>query len=138
MSDPNTYTVYFGGELFSAKHLFGNAALAEAIVVHRDTTGPFRDRRALMKVPRLGARAFELCAGFLRIGDGDEPADGDGDEDGLAVAGDPLGCGCPEGAAVGCGDGRLRTRGSDCCHGPGTVSTTALCTVPRSPGWIGR
>ena len=31
MSDPNTYTVYFGGELFSAKHLFGNAALAEAI-----------------------------------------------------------------------------------------------------------
>jgi uncharacterized protein len=50
-------------------------ALAEAIVVHRDTTGPFRDRRALMKVPRLGERAFELCAGFLRIRDGDEPRD---------------------------------------------------------------
>jgi uncharacterized protein len=50
-------------------------ALAEAIVLHRDTSGPFRDRRELMKVPRLGARAFELCAGFLRIRDGAEPLD---------------------------------------------------------------
>jgi uncharacterized protein len=51
-------------------------ALAEAIVVHRDSTGPFRQRRELMQVPRLGERAFELCAGFLRIRDGDEPLDG--------------------------------------------------------------
>jgi protein Tex len=50
-------------------------ALAEAIVLHRDTSGPFRNRRELTKVPRLGARAFELCAGFLRIRDGDEPLD---------------------------------------------------------------
>ena len=50
-------------------------ALAEAIVVHRDRIGPFRQRRELMKVPRLGDRAFELCAGFLRIRDGDEPLD---------------------------------------------------------------
>jgi protein Tex len=50
-------------------------ALAEAIVVHRDRSGPFRHRRELMKVPRLGDRAFELCAGFLRIRDGDEPLD---------------------------------------------------------------
>jgi protein Tex len=50
-------------------------ALAEAIVLHRDASGPFRNRRELMKVPRLGARAFELCAGFLRIRDGDEPLD---------------------------------------------------------------
>jgi protein Tex len=50
-------------------------ALAEAIVLHRDTSGAFRNRRELLKVPRLGARAFELCAGFLRIRDGDEPLD---------------------------------------------------------------
>jgi uncharacterized protein len=50
-------------------------ALAEAIVVHRDRSGPFRRRSELLKVPRLGDRAFELCAGFLRIRDGDEPLD---------------------------------------------------------------
>jgi protein Tex len=50
-------------------------ALAEAIVVHRNGVGPFRRRRDLMDVPRLGARAFELCAGFLRLRDGDEPLD---------------------------------------------------------------
>lgn len=51
------------------------AALAEAIVAQRDAAGPFPNRKALMKVPRLGARTFELCAGFLRIRDGDEPLD---------------------------------------------------------------
>jgi uncharacterized protein len=50
-------------------------ALADAIVLHRDRGGPFRRRSELMGVPRLGARAFELCAGFLRIRDGDEPLD---------------------------------------------------------------
>ena len=50
-------------------------ALADAIVLHRDRNGPFRRRNQLMDVPRLGARAFELCAGFLRIRDGDEPLD---------------------------------------------------------------
>ena len=50
-------------------------ALAESIVEHRNTTGPFRKRRDLLNVPRLGARAFELSAGFLRIRDGDEPLD---------------------------------------------------------------
>ena len=45
--------------------------LAEAIVAHRDTTGPFRSRKSLLKVPRLGPKAFEQCAGFLRIRDGD-------------------------------------------------------------------
>ncbi len=50
-------------------------ALAEAIVAHRNTAGPFKCRRDLQEVPRLGARAFELSAGFLRIRDGDEPLD---------------------------------------------------------------
>jgi uncharacterized protein len=52
--------------------------LAEAIVTHRETTGPFRNRKALLKVPRLGPKAFEQCAGFLRINDGDDPLDGSG------------------------------------------------------------
>ena len=49
--------------------------LAEAIVAHRDAHGAFRSRKALLDVGRLGPRAFEQCAGFLRIRDGDEPLD---------------------------------------------------------------
>ncbi|WP_411035018.1 Tex family protein [Shinella sp. BYT-45] len=48
---------------------------AEAIVAHRDANGPFESRKELMKVPRLGARTFEQCAGFLRIPNGREPLD---------------------------------------------------------------
>ncbi|MDI3258906.1 MAG: Tex family protein [Sinobacteraceae bacterium] len=49
--------------------------VAENVVRHRDAHGPFRSRRALLKVPRLGEKAFEQCAGFLRIPDGDDPLD---------------------------------------------------------------
>ncbi|WP_318307610.1 Tex family protein [Amycolatopsis solani] len=49
--------------------------LAENIVSHRDTNGPFRSRTALKEVARLGPKAFEQCAGFLRIPDGDDPLD---------------------------------------------------------------
>ncbi|MGU3500817.1 Tex-like N-terminal domain-containing protein [Mycobacterium sp. C31M] len=52
--------------------------LAEAIVAHRENTGPFRSRSALLKVPRLGPKAFEQCAGFLRITDGEDPLDASG------------------------------------------------------------
>jgi uncharacterized protein len=51
------------------------AGLAENIVLHRDSHGPFRSRRALKEVPRLGPKAFEQCAGFLRIPAGDDPLD---------------------------------------------------------------
>lgn len=51
------------------------ASLAESIVAHRDANGPFRSRKELLKVPRLGPKAFEQCAGFLRIRDGDDPLD---------------------------------------------------------------
>ncbi|GAB3870513.1 Tex family protein [Kibdelosporangium lantanae] len=49
--------------------------LAENIVLHRDKNGPFRSRSALKDVARLGPKAFEQCAGFLRIADGDDPLD---------------------------------------------------------------
>jgi uncharacterized protein len=49
-------------------------ALAESIVTHRDENGPFAARTALKEVPRLGPKAFELCAGFLRVR-GDDPLD---------------------------------------------------------------
>nr|WP_207386457.1 Tex family protein [Protofrankia symbiont of Coriaria ruscifolia] len=49
--------------------------LAENIVRHRDANGPFRSRRALTDVSRLGPKAFEQCAGFLRIRGGDDPLD---------------------------------------------------------------
>jgi uncharacterized protein len=49
--------------------------LAENIVRHRDENGPFRKRTALKQVPRLGPKAFEQCAGFLRIPGGDDPLD---------------------------------------------------------------
>ncbi|HET8595022.1 MAG TPA: Tex family protein, partial [Intrasporangium sp.] len=51
------------------------AGLAETIVAHRDANGPFRTRTALKDVPRLGPKAFEQAAGFLRIPGGDDPLD---------------------------------------------------------------
>ncbi|MDG4801815.1 Tex family protein [Micromonospora sp. WMMD980] len=51
------------------------AGLAENIVLHRDANGPFRTRGELKKVARLGPKAFEQCAGFLRIPGGDDPLD---------------------------------------------------------------
>ncbi|HEX5143338.1 MAG TPA: Tex family protein [Mycobacterium sp.] len=53
-------------------------SLAEAIVAYREKTGPFRNRSALMDVPRLGPKAFEQCAGFMRINGGDDPLDSSG------------------------------------------------------------
>ncbi|ERM03367.1 RNA-binding protein [Brucella intermedia 229E] len=50
-------------------------SLAEAIVAHRDEAGAFKNRKELLKVARLGNRAFEQCAGFLRISNGTEPLD---------------------------------------------------------------
>ncbi len=50
-------------------------SLAEAIVAHRDEAGAFKNRKELLKVARLGNRAFEQCAGFLRIANGTEPLD---------------------------------------------------------------
>jgi uncharacterized protein len=50
--------------------------LAEAIVKYRNEHGPFRSRQELRKVPRLGPKAFEQAAGFLRIRDGDNTLDG--------------------------------------------------------------
>jgi len=49
--------------------------LAGAIVAHREASGPFRSRQQLMGVQRLGPKAFEQCAGFLRITGGDDPLD---------------------------------------------------------------
>ena len=51
------------------------AGLAQNIVLHRDAHGSFRSRKALKDVPRLGSKAFEQCAGFLRITQGDDPLD---------------------------------------------------------------
>jgi protein Tex len=52
--------------------------LAQSIVQHRDANGPFKSRKALKEVPRLGPKAFEQCAGFLRINDGEDPLDTSG------------------------------------------------------------
>src|SRR5215467_8480935 len=52
--------------------------LARSIVGYRDEHGPFRCRAGLREVPRLGPKAFELSAGFLRIRNGDDPLDGSG------------------------------------------------------------
>ncbi|MEU6159891.1 Tex family protein [Streptomyces sp. NPDC047130] len=52
-----------------------SSSLAENIVRHRDENGPFRSRAALKKVARLGPKAYEQCAGFLRIRGGDDPLD---------------------------------------------------------------
>lgn len=52
-----------------------SASVAENVVKHRDANGPFANRKALLKVPRLGDKAYEQCAGFLRVPNGDNPLD---------------------------------------------------------------
>jgi uncharacterized protein len=52
-----------------------SASVAGNIVSHRDTHGAFKSRAALKTVPRLGDKAFEQCAGFLRVNNGDNPLD---------------------------------------------------------------
>ena len=52
-----------------------SASVAENVVKHRNANGPFANRKALLKVPRLGDKAFEQCAGFLRVPNGDNPLD---------------------------------------------------------------
>ncbi len=52
-----------------------NASIARSIVAYREENGRFTSRMQLKKVPRLGPKAFEQCAGFLRISGGGEPLD---------------------------------------------------------------
>jgi uncharacterized protein len=64
----------------ASKHLLGyvsgiGPSIAANIVAYRGEIGRFNSRNQLMKVPRLGAKAYEQCAGFLRIKDGDDPLD---------------------------------------------------------------
>ena len=64
----------------ASKHLLAyvsgiGPSIAENIVAYRNELGKFTSRKQLMKVPRLGNKAFEQCAGFLRIKDGDDPLD---------------------------------------------------------------
>lgn len=62
------------GELLT--HIAGlNASIAGEIVNYRNENGRFKNRKQLLKVKRLGPKAFQQCAGFLRITDGDEPLD---------------------------------------------------------------
>ncbi len=64
----------------ASKHLLSyvsgiGSSLADNIVKHRSEIGRFSSRKELMKVPRLGGKAFEQCAGFLRINEGENPLD---------------------------------------------------------------
>jgi uncharacterized protein len=64
----------------ASKHLLGyvsgvGPSLAENIVSYRKENGAFKNRKQLLKVPRLGAKVYEQCAGFLRINGGDNPLD---------------------------------------------------------------
>ena len=52
-----------------------NAAVAKNIVKYREENGAFTDRKQLLKVSKLGAKAYEQCAGFLRVRDGKNPLD---------------------------------------------------------------
>ncbi|MBR6394570.1 MAG: RNA-binding transcriptional accessory protein [Ruminococcus sp.] len=52
-----------------------NSAVAKNIVAYREENGKFTDRKELMKVAKLGKKAFEQCAGFLRVRDGKNPLD---------------------------------------------------------------
>ena len=53
-----------------------SGTLAKNIVAYREENGKFENRKALLKVPKLGPKAFEQCAGFMRIQGGENPLDG--------------------------------------------------------------
>lgn len=55
-----------------------NKTIAKNIVAYREENGGFKNRRQLLKVPKLGPKAYEQCAGFLRIRGGDQPLDATG------------------------------------------------------------
>ena len=55
-----------------------NKTIAKNIVSYREENGKFKNRRQLLKVPKLGPKAYEQCAGFMRISDGDQPLVGTG------------------------------------------------------------
>ena len=58
------------------EHISGiSKTIAKNIVEYREKNGRFLNRRQLLKVPKLGPKAFEQCAGFMRITDGDNPLD---------------------------------------------------------------
>ncbi|MCD7955177.1 MAG: RNA-binding transcriptional accessory protein [Lachnospiraceae bacterium] len=58
------------------EHVSGiTKTIAKNIVAYREANGRFKNRRELLKVPKLGPKAFEQCAGFMRITGGDEPLD---------------------------------------------------------------
>ena len=73
-----------------------STAVSRGIVSYREENGPFRSRRELLKVPKLGKKTFEQCAGFLRIVGGEEPLDGTAiHPESYAAAGALLtACGC--------------------------------------------
>ena len=52
-----------------------SSAISKNIVAYREEHGKFTSRRELLKVPKLGPKAFEQCAGFMRIRDGENPLD---------------------------------------------------------------
>lgn len=65
----------------ASKHLLSyvsgiGPSIADNIVKYRDEIGSFTSRKQLMQVPRLGNKAYEQCAGFLRVNGGEEPLDG--------------------------------------------------------------
>lgn len=67
----------------ASKHLLQHISglgitLAQNIVEYRKDNGPFRERKELLNVPRLGAKVYEQCAGFLRIRNGKNPLDNTG------------------------------------------------------------
>lgn len=72
---------YVGVDLNTAsapllKYIAGiNATVADNIIKYREQNGRFQNRDMLARVPRLGPKTFEQCAGFLRINDGDNPLD---------------------------------------------------------------
>jgi uncharacterized protein len=64
----------------ASKHLLSyvsgiGGTLADNIIKYRNEIGKFTDRNQLLRVPRLGGKAFEQCAGFLRVKDGNNPLD---------------------------------------------------------------
>lgn len=91
-----------------------SSVIAKNIVDYREKNGKFTDRKQFLKVPKLGPKAYEQCAGFMRINDGKEPLDGTSvHPESYEAAGKLLsiiGCGIKDGAAIRDYDAKLKDR----------------------------
>lgn len=103
-----------------------NAGVAKNIVTYREENGAFTDRKQLLKVPKLGKKAYEQCAGFLRVRNGKNPLDN--------TAVHPESYGAASGLLEACGFGLANIGSEGLSALPEKLQTLGIPTVSQKLG----